>query len=160
MDKQFLLERDALNGKEGIAFATIDGEVHQIFSFINFQFKATFNEVPMKVVGTRKIQKKTTGIEFGGSFTVYMGSPYWAEIADKYSKTGQSTYFEMQLTIDDPNTTVGKLTVVIRKCKVTEMDLMKLDANADFLDQAVSFTALDFDILENFKMPDEIGGNQ
>lgn len=159
MTKQYLLERDALNGKEGLAFATIDGVVHQIFSFQNFSLKAAFDVVPFKVVGTRKKQKKVTGIEYNGSFTIYMGSPIWSEIVSKYAKTGVSTYFEMQITVDDPNTTVGKFTVVIRKVQITEADIIKLDANADFLDQSVSFTALDFDILENFKDPEEIGSN-
>ena len=159
MTKQYLLERDALNGKEGIAFATIDGEVHQIFQFINFNLKATFDKVPFKVVGTRKKQTKITGVEFSGSFNIYMGSPLWSEIVSKYSKQGISTYFEMQITIDDPNSSVGKFTVVIRNVQITDADIIKLDANSEFLDQAVSFTALDFDILENFHSPKEIGVN-
>lgn len=157
--KKYLLEQDALNGKEGRGFATINGEVVEIFRFKNFSLKASFDEVPFKVVGTIKKQKKTTGIELNGSFTVYMGMPEWADIVNTYLKTGKCTYFSLQITNDDPNVTIGTQTIALKKVKITSADIIKLDADADFLDQAVEFTCLDFDILEKFNLPAEIGGN-
>lgn len=155
--KKYLYECDALNGKEGSGFATIDGNVIEIFRFRNFNLKASFDEVPFKVVGTIKKQKKTTGIELSGSFVVYMGMSEWADIVNKYLKTGKCTYFELQITNDDPNVTIGGQTLAIHKVKITEADLIKLDADADFLDQSVSFTCLDFDVLEAFNLPAEVG---
>lgn len=157
--KQYLLERDAVNGKEGSGFATINGEVVEIFRFRNFSFNAQFDEADFKVVGTRKKQKKTTGIQMNWNATIYMGMNNWADIVNTYLKTGQCTYFTLQITNDDPNTTIGKQTILIKECKLTSTDIIKLDADADFLDQSISGTALDFDIIEQFNPPAVIGGN-
>ena len=40
----FLLERDALNGKSGSGFITINGENHQMFGMKKFQSDAEFQE--------------------------------------------------------------------------------------------------------------------
>ena len=40
----FLLERDAVNGKEGRGFMTIDGENHEMFGLKKFQSDAEFQE--------------------------------------------------------------------------------------------------------------------
>lgn len=159
MEKKYLLERDALNGKEGKGFAIIDGEVIEIFRFKNFSLKATFDITPFKVVGTIKKQKKTTGIELGGSFVVYMGMPEWANIVNKYLKFGQQTYFSLQIANDDPNVTIGGQTINIKNCQITSADIIKLDADADFLDQNVEYSCLDFDIIEQFNLPETVGSN-
>ena len=48
----FLLERDAVNGKEGRGFMTIGGENHEMFGLKKFQSDAEFQEADFKVVGT------------------------------------------------------------------------------------------------------------
>ena len=40
----FLLERDALNGKSGSGFMTINGENHEMFGMKKFQSDAEFQE--------------------------------------------------------------------------------------------------------------------
>ena len=66
----FLLERDAVNGKEGRGFMTIGGENHEMFGLKKFQSDAEFQEADFKVVGTRLVQKKTTGVSLTGSMTI------------------------------------------------------------------------------------------
>lgn len=158
--KQYLLERDAVNGKEGTGFATIDGEVIEIFRFRNFSLTSQFDEADFKVVGTRKKQKKTTGIQLNWNATVYLGDTCWENIVNTYLKTGQCTYFTLQITNQDPNTTIGEHTIIIKQCKLTSADIIKLDADSDWLDQSISGTALDFDILSQFGAPETIGGNE
>lgn len=157
--KQYLLERDALNGKEGVAFATINGEVVEIFRFRNFSFTAQFDEADFRVVGTRKKQKKTTGINLNWNATVYMGMPVWAQICQQFVDEGTVVYFSMNITNDDPNVTIGRQTVQLQNCKLSSCDIIKLDADSDFLDQSISGSCLQFKMLENFTEPEIIGGN-
>ena len=44
----FLLEKDALNGKEGTGFLTINGEIHEMFSMKNFQPMQNFRRAILK----------------------------------------------------------------------------------------------------------------
>ena len=67
----FLLERDALNGKSGRAFLTIDGQNQELFSLKKLQTDAEFQEGDFKVVGTTLVQKKTTGVTMTGTMTIY-----------------------------------------------------------------------------------------
>ena len=52
----FLLERDALNGKQGSAFMTIDGQNIEMFNMKKFQSDAEFQETDFTVVGTTLVQ--------------------------------------------------------------------------------------------------------
>ena len=97
----FLLERDALNGKSGSAFMTINGENHEIFQIKKFQSDAEFQEADFKVVGTTLVQKKTTGVTLTGSMTIYYGSPYFLDLLQQYLKTGKLPYFTLQIRNDD-----------------------------------------------------------
>ena len=114
----FLLERDAVNGKEGRGFMTIDGENHEMFGLKKFQSDAEFQEADFKVVGTRLVQKKTTGVALTGSMTIYYGTPYFLKLLQEYLKTGKLPYFTIQITNDDPSTSVGTQTVVFYNVKL------------------------------------------
>ena len=62
----FLLERDALNGKSGSGFMTINGENHEMFGMKKFQSDAEFQESDFKVVGTTLVQKRPPGYPLPG----------------------------------------------------------------------------------------------
>ena len=100
----FLLERDAVNGKEGRGFMTIDGENHEMFGLKKFQSDAEFQEADFKVVGTRLVQKKTTGVALTGSMTIYYGTPYFLKLLQEYLKTGKLPYSRSRspMTIPPP----------------------------------------------------------
>lgn len=159
-DFNFLLERDALNGKEGTGYAIIEGKKLPIFRFRNLFFKATMEQAVFAVVGTVKRQRKTTGIDMTGSFVVYSGMREWGRMVKKFLNTGIHEYFELQVTNDDPNSTIGRQTVSIINCKISECDVFSFDVESNFLEQNVSFTALDFEYLDQFNDPKEYGSNQ
>ena len=142
----YLLERDALNGKEGRAFCTINGRQVEMFEESDF-----------KVVGTRLVQKKTTGISLTGSMTLYYGTPEFRELVQAYIKTGDLPYFTMQITNDDPASTVGVQTIAIYNVKLTSGVLALLDADSDFLTEDVSFSFTSFEIISAFNEPLNLG---
>ena len=156
----FLLERDALNGKSGSAFMTINGQNIEMFNLKKFQSDAEFQESDFKVVGTTLVQKKTTGVTLTGSMTIYYGSPHFLRLLQEYLKTGKLPYFTIQLTNDDPSTSVGSQTVVLYNVKLQKLPVAMLDANADWLEEEVSFSFTNIEVLNWFKdQPDQLGGN-
>ena len=72
-------------------------------------------------------------------------------------KNGKVTYFSLQVVNDDPNTTIGKQVVALYNVKFSDGDLLKLDADSDWLDQQLNFTFTELEILNRFKNPDRIG---
>ena len=147
----FLLERDALNGKSGSGFITINGENHQMFGMKKFQ------EEDFKVVGTTLVQTKTTGVKLSGTMTLYYGSPYFLQLLNEYLKTGKLPYFTMQIENDDPSTSVGTQTVVYYNVKLNKLPISKLDAETSALDMEVGFTFTNVEVLNWFHDPDQLG---
>lgn len=153
----FLLERDALNGKSGSGFITINGENHQMFGMKKFQSDAEFQEEDFKVVGTTLVQTKTTGVKLSGTMTLYYGSPYFLQLLNDYLKTGKLPYFTMQIENDDPSTSVGTQTVVYYNVKLNKLPISKLDAETSSLDMEVGFTFTNVEVLNWFHDPDQLG---
>ena len=153
----FLLERDALNGKSGSAVMTIDGENHELFQMKKFSSNAEFQESDFKVVGTTLVQKKTTGVTLAGTMTIYYGSPYFIKLLQDYLKTGKLPYFTLQITNDDPGTTVGKQIVALYNCKLSKVPVAMLDADTDWLEEEVSFSYTGLEVLNYFKDPETLG---
>lgn len=153
----WLLERDALNGKSGKAFATIDGKNHEMFGLKKFQSDAEFQETDFKVVGTTLVQKKTTGVALTGSATIYYGTPLFLEMLRTYLKTGRLPYFTFQITNDDPSTSVGTQTVALYNVKLSKMPVAMLDADADFLEEEISFSYTNVEVLSAFHDPSAFG---
>ena len=153
----FLLERDALNGKSGSAVMTIDGENHELFQMKKFSSNAEFQESDFKVVGTTLVQKKTTGVTLAGTMTIYYGSPYFIKLLQDYLKTGKLPYFTLQITNDDPGTTVGKQIVALYNCKLSKVPVAMLDADTDWLEEEVSFSYTGLEVLNYFNDPATLG---
>lgn len=154
----FLLEHDALNGKSGSGFMTIGGENHEMFGLKKFQSNADFQEGDFKVVGTTLVQKKTTGVTLSGTMTIYYGSPYFLRLLQEYLKTGKLPYFTIQITNDDPTTSVGTQTVVFYNVKLQKLPVAMLDADADFLEMEVGFSFTGIEVLNWFNDPAQLGG--
>ena len=153
----FLLERDALNGKSGSAFITIDGQNQELFQMKKFNSDAEFQESDFKVVGTTLVQKKTTGVTLTGTMTIYYGSPVFIKLLNDYLKTGKLPYFTLQITNDDPSTSVGKQTVALYNCKLSKVPVAMLDADSDFLEEEVSFSYTGLEVLNFFNAPSALG---
>ncbi len=154
----FLLERDVLNGKEGSAFMTINGRNIEMFGMKKFHSDAEFQEADFKVVGTRLVQKKTTGVSLTGSMTICYGTPHFLRLLQEYIKTGRLPYFTLQITNEDPSTSVGTQTVVFYNVKLQKLPVAMLDADADFLEMEVSFSYTSLEVLNYFNdVPEQLG---
>jgi hypothetical protein len=153
----FLLERDALNGKQGKAFLTINGEIHELFGAKKVQTDVEYQKADFKVVGTTTVQQKTTGAKKTGTLNIYYGTPLFVKMAHEYEKNGKVIYFDLQVENDDPATSVGKQTIVYYGCSLDKIPLSMLDAEADFLEEEIGFTYTSWEPLEQFNDPTSLG---
>ena len=153
----FLLERDALNGKSGRAFLTINSQNQELFSLKKLQTDAEFQEGDFKVVGTTLVQKKTTGVTMTGTMTIYYGTPVFVEMLQTYLKTGRLPYFTIQVTNDDPSVSVGQQTIALYNVKLSKVPIAMLDADAEWLEEEVGFSFTNVEILQAFHAPAALG---
>lgn len=153
----FLLERDALNGKAGRAFAGINGRNVEMFGLKKIQADAEFQESDFKVVGTNLVQKKTSGVTLTGSATIYYGTPEFLNMLKTYLKTGALPYFTIQITNDDGGSTIGTQTVVLYNVKLQKLPIAMLDADTEFLTMDISFSFTNVEVLNAFGSPAQLG---
>lgn len=147
----FLLERDTIDGKLGTAFITIDGKNQELFRAKKIEVDGDVQSTDMKAVGTTRIQTKTTGVKQTGSGTIYYGTDLFTKMVMDYMETGKVTYFDLQVTNNDPTATVGTQTIAYYGCKLTgTIPLSLIDIDSDMLEQPFTFSYTNARTLQSF----------
>ena len=140
-----------VSGKEGRAFATIDGENVDLFFAKSVNASVSKHKSTVKAIGKRLDGHKTSGGEGTGSMTIYYMTPYFRTMLREYLDTGIDFYFNMTISNTDPETSAGSQTALLIDCNLDSVMIAQLDADTDDpLEEDMDFTFEDFRILEEF----------
>lgn len=146
-----LLEaKDTISGREGRAFAQIDGKNEEMFYVKTLEAKIEKQKAEVKVLGSRSVQHKAAGWTGTGSMTIYYMTPLFRNMMLDYIKHGKDTNFIIQITNEDPMSSIGTQTVCLKNVNLNSVVMAKLDTESDVLEEEVEFTFDDVDILNNF----------
>ena len=142
---------DTISGKEGRAYAKIDGNNEELFMAKTIEANVEKNKSEIKAIGKRMTGHKTTGANGSGSMTLYYMTPLFRAMIKQWKETGVDVYFDMVVENDDQESSAGKQTTLLIGCNLDSVVLAKLDGDSDdALDEDVDFTFEDFDILTPF----------
>ena len=142
---------DTISGKEGRAYAKIDGNNEDLFFAKTIESTVEKSKSEVKAIGKRMTGHKTTGGNGTGSMTIYYMTPLFRQMIKQWKETGQDIYFDMVIENDDQESSAGKQSVLLIDCNLDSVVLGKLDGDSDDpLDEDVDFTFEDFDILTPF----------
>ena len=142
---------DTISGKEGRAYAKIDGNNEDLFFAKTIESTVEKSKSEVKAIGKRMTGHKTTGGNGTGSMTLYYMTPLFRQLIKQWKETGQDIYFDMVIENDDQESSAGKQSVLLIDCNLDSVVLGKLDGDSDDpLDEDVDFTFEDFDILTPF----------
>ena len=147
----YMKAKDAISGKEGSLYATIDGKVIQVAECKSINAKITKNKTEFKALGYRGTQYKATGWSGSGTLTIHYASSRWAKMMIDYAKKGIDTYFKLQIINEDPTSSIGKQTVTLIDVNFDEAEIAKIDNDAEFLDETMNFTFSDVEMPDEFK---------
>ncbi len=147
----YMKAKDAISGKEGTLYATIDKNVIQVAECKSINAKITKNKTEFKALGYRGTQHKATGWSGTGTLVVHYVSSRWSKMMINYAKNGIDTYFKLQVINEDPTSSIGKQTITLIDVNFDEAEIAKLDVDADFIDQTMNFTFSDVDMPDEFK---------
>lgn len=147
----FLLARDAISGKEGMIWATIDGKVKELAEVRSFTATFDKTKTEFRSLGQRGTQYKATGWNGTGTLDLYYVSSDFVKMLVDYAKTGKDVYFNLTVKNEDPNSAVGAQKATLGMVNIDGGDILKLDVDADFLNTSFNFTYSEIDILEKFK---------
>lgn len=147
---KYMKAGDAISGKEGALYATIDGETIQVAECKNVSAKVTKNKSEFKALGYRGTQHKATGWSGTGTLVIHYATSKFAKMMIDYTKTGKDQYFTLQIVNNDPTSGIGRQTVNLYDVNLDESEVAKLDTDADFLDQSMNFTFSDIEMTDEF----------
>ncbi|MDY0256253.1 phage tail tube protein [Gudongella oleilytica] len=142
---------DTISGKEGRAYAKINGNNEELFFAKSIEANIDKNKSEIKSIGKRMTGHKVTGLNGTGSMTLYYLTPLFRSMLANYKNTGVDLYFDMVIENDDPASSAGKQSMLLIGCNLDSTVLAKLDGDSDDpLDEDADFTFEDFDILTPF----------
>ena len=149
----FLKAGDIISGREGTAFITINGRNVPMFYLKNIEATVELVKTEVPVLGKRMNQQKVTGANGSGSMNIHKVTSEFAKIGVGYLKTGTVPEIQIKVTNDDPSSTIGRQSTLIKDVIFDSIVIAKLDVEAETLDEDVDFTFSDADLLEPFKEP-------
>ena len=142
---------DTISGREGRAYAKINGLNEELFFAKNIEATVEKAKAEIKALGRRMTGHKTTGMNGTGSMTLYYMSPLFRSLLKQYKDTGVDLYFDLVVENEDPSSAAGKQTTLLLDCNLDSTIITKLDADSDDpLEEDCDFTFEDFDILTPF----------
>lgn len=154
MNKQVMNAKDSVSASLAECFVTIEGRRLNFMQAINVEanFEKTKSEVP--ILGKTGKGNKSTGWTGRGSATFHYNTSIFRKLMQRYKETGEDIYFDMQVTNEDPTSSVGRQTVILKDCNIDGGVLAKFDADGEYLDEDMDFTFEDFEMPEEFAMLD------
>jgi hypothetical protein len=149
----FLKANDTISGQEGRAYATINGQVEEMFYIKTLEASVEKEKAEVKTLGRRGTQHKTTGWSGTGSMTIYYVTSRFRQLMIDYIKTGRDTNFDITVTNEDPGSTIGAQTVTLLGVNLDSVVMVSLDTESDALEEDIDFTFEDIDMGQSFNPP-------
>ena len=97
---------------------------------------------------------KSVGAKGSGTLTIYKNTSVFDDVMLKLLNKGVDTYFEIQITNEDPTSDAGKRTVILIGCNIDTDTVASFDADGKWLEEEIAFTFEGVKIPEKFKLLD------
>ena len=154
----YLKAGDTISGSEAVAKMTLknpDGTstIEDMFFAKNLEGTCEINKTGVRTLGKRGEQHKPNSWSGSGSMSIYYVTSLFRRMTMQYIKTGRPVYFDIMVTNDDPGSDIGYQTTVLKNCTLDSVILAKFDVDSEVLEEDISFTFDDADILDEFMRP-------
>ena len=104
------------------------------------------------------IQNKPNGVQQTGTGNIYYGYDLFRDMVLNYINTGVMEEFDIQITNNDPTTSLGSQVMAYYGCHLTgEIPLSILDSEEAMLNYDFEFTYSSIERLEAFTEPSRYG---
>lgn len=154
----YLLARDTVNGAEGSIVITQNGQNIVVANMKNIKPTAGIQSEDMRVIGTRTIQNKNNGVKLTGTGNVYYGTDLFRDMVLQYINTGVMPQFDIQITNNDPQTTIGSEVTAYYGCTlIGDIPLSILDTEESMLNYDFNFAYTRVARLQSFTAPAQLG---
>lgn len=152
MNNVTMKARDTISAKLAECFITIGDNRYNFMQMINFEASVEKTKTTVPILGKVMDGNKTVGLAGTWSGTAHYNQSLFRQALLDYKNTGIDTYFEIQVTNNDPESAAGRQTIVFIDCNSDGGILAKFDADGEYLDEDLEGTFEDFKMPESFTL--------
>ncbi|MEK5070254.1 phage tail tube protein [Sporosarcina sp. FSL K6-1508] len=154
LDLQFFAEtmaaKDSVSARLAECYVTIEGNRYNFMQIIDFESTIDKTKTKVPILGKTGKGNKSTGWEGAFSGTAHYNQSIFRDLLYRFKETGEDVYFDIQVTNEDPTSSVGRQTVIHKDCNLDGGVLAKFDADGEYLDEPIDGTFEDFEMPEKF----------
>ena len=144
---QQIKARDTISASKAECYVTIEGKRYNFMQAINLEAKMEKNKSEVPILGSTTKGNKSTGSKYTGSATFHYNTSIFRELLYRYKETGEDIYFDIQVTNEDPTSSAGRQTIILKDCNMDSGIIVKFDADGD-----MDFTCEDWELVEKFNI--------
>lgn len=143
-------QTDAIFGGLAECYVTINGNRLNFMQLTEFESTFKPKIVDVKILGRVQKGKKMAGGEGSWKGKAHYNTSTLRKVMLEYKKSGLFVPFEIQVTNEDPSTSIGRQTITHSGCLLDELILAKFVAGDEILEEDISGTFDDWDMPEEF----------
>ena len=147
---QMMNARDAICASMADCYVTMDGERYHLMQAISLEAKMEKTKQEVPILGKTGKGNKAVGWKGTGKATFHYNTSVFRAVLYPFKEKGEAFYFDIQVTNEDPSSSVGRQTIVLKDCNLNGGVLAKFDANAEYLEEELEFTFEDWEMPERF----------
>lgn len=153
-----MLPGDVISAKLASAFVTIDGNQYLLFQAKSLTATIEKEKEQVGILGRLMKGNKSVSAKGSGTMTIYKNTSIFDDLTQKFVNDGVDTYFDMQITNEDPTSNAGRRTIILTDCNIDKSTVAAFDADGKWLEDEISFTFEGIKIPEKFKLLDGMQG--
>lgn len=142
--------KDSVSAALAECYVTIEDRRYNFMQAINLEASIEKNKTEVPILGKTGKGNKATGWSGSGSATFHYNTTIFRDLLKRFKETGEDVYFDIQITNEDPTSSVGRQTVILKDCNLDGGIIAKFDADEEYLEDQFDFTFEDFEIPEKF----------
>ncbi len=145
---------DAPVAKFAQVFVTLNSRRYTMLMCKNFEGKANVSNQDVPRMGAIIVGKKPTTVELSFSMTIYKCTEIFDDVINTFITTGVMPRFDIQVSNEDPATSMGRTTKVYNNCVLDGDVLLSLAGSEDdFIEQEISGFAGSYTHPEKYTNP-------
>lgn len=144
---------DAVAGSQASAYVTLaDGNRYNFMQLYSFESSMEINTTEVPILGKSGKGNKPAGWTGTWKGTAHYNTSVMRQIWLEYKNTGVMKPFDIQVSNEDPTTSVGRQTIILKNCLSKGGILAKFDADSEVLDEDLEGTFDDWEMPETFSL--------
>lgn len=145
---------DAVRNKFAEVFVTLKGNRYAMLMCKDFEGKAGISNQEVPRMGSIIMGHKPGTVEFSFTMTIYKCTEIFDDVLEEYMKTGVMPMLDIQVSNEDPASSIGRSSKVYNDCVLDGDVLLSMAGSEDdFIEQEINGFAGGVTRPEKFKNP-------